>query len=1234
MAQHRRTSRLAIALLTVLTLLLGLLPGFAERVSAAELISLSRSDFVIGYPPTTVTLTGTDLYKFRSDTRVYLFDSRNQDTNAIAGVQVVDSKHLNFTLQPGLASGKYTMLIVSYTQTTVNLNVLTSYDPTNITVTPGANDDIRVDWNDPSALEINDIVIQYSLIDQNSYVSPVHVPRGVGTYTIKNLPNNKTYKIMIYATKTNGSRTDGVELTNGGLGYKAVDTTPPGDITNLNVSTIPNGFVLNWRDPINPDYPTNPALSDLSLITVQYAEHGTTNWSDGFVVAKGVQTATLSPMNTAKRYDFRFTKLDVNGNWNYQVDNHNGYGYTADIVPPSDVSQLRVSVASDTSAYITWYDPTATDFHHVNFYLKSPLSPDWILVGRADKGLQNFQLNGLTPGIDYTLKATSVDQLGYETSGTQANTFRTNSLSDISDLTNVSIAQEVSGGLQMTWLSDAVSSVNFNRFKMYYAPVNSTNSADYKPTSLSNLGTKTASLRDMPRGLYQLDMRVVDSFGLMQSLKTYNNNSSGYYVSGTGSSLPTEVGNVKVLATDGSNLDVTWDAATSNGSHVEVFLAERSQFPSWRLLGKVDKRNQRFTATGLSSSKDYFFKLVVFDSARNVESPGVIYDNSGYGYNIIGGDRYAPHEVTEAGANVYMNSLVISYTEPTDTDFNLANVYVQKMNSTDSINPVAVVRGSNGTTIRDLVPGALYTVRITTVDNYGNESTGINLNNNGAGYLIGSGSNQPSNEVRNAIAIPNTTSMTVRFSDPVNNDYAKTLVAIKKVGDTSYSSERFVNKGTNETIFTGLDSNQSYQVRLITMTSSGKASTGLDLGGANGISMIPISNVFLANVTPGVNRLNVSWSDPTTTTPTAIAVEVMANGKTSWSEPQYADPGTGFLVLNGLSDSQSYKVRITALRNEIGSPSILLDASNNTGSGPGFTPRDVGIAAAPSHLQQGSSNDTQVVTVVGRNTQMSGILQSDVTLYDQNNGILPNAVKQTTLYSSTRLDVRLTRNLNPGVYTLKVHTGSNGDLTTQITVQSDAPKSEISSLSTPEVTYSSSSFTMTLKGSGFTSNSRIIVDNRSPLAPSSYDDKTLTFMMPSGLLPGVHKVAVSTDGITTVPMNFTVHPFKSSIGFLNVPAMRNGTYHGEWNISNMDPNARTAKVILIIRRNGEFVEQQEQSLSFIGYESKKIKLDFGGANTPYANGPTQSISVQAFIVDANTQTPLSIPSVYRTELNL
>jgi hypothetical protein len=184
------------------------------------------------------------------------------------------------------------------------------------------------------------------------------------------------------------------------------------------------------------------------------------------------------------------------------------------------------------------------------------------------------------------------------------------------------------------------------------------------------------------------------------------------------------------------------------------------------------------------------------------------------------------------------------------------------------------------------------------------------------------------------------------------------------------------------------------------------------------------------------------------------------------------------------------------------------------------------------------------------------------------------------------------------------------------------------------VNYGYTAFTLSINGDGFTSDSRVNLDNNAPIRPLSADRKLLTFTVPAGLQPGTHKITVTTNNNTTLPVQFTVHPFKSQYGSLTTPSVRNGLYRGEWVVSNMDPNARSAKVLLIIRRNGEFVETQESTLAFNGYESKRIKLDFGGVNTPYSTGPTQSLSIQAFVIDANNGTPLAEPAVYTVNLNL
>ena len=112
-----------------------------------------------------------------------------------------------------------------------------------------------------------------------------------------------------------------------------------------------------------------------------------------------------------------------------------------------------------------------------------------------------------------------------------------------------------------------------------------------------------------------------------------------------------------------------------------------------------------------------------------------------------------------------------------------------------------------------------------------------------------------------------------------------------------------------------------------------------------------------------------------------------------------------------------------------------------------------------------------------------------------------------------------------------------------------------------------------------------------------------------------------------------VHAFTAK-GSLTAPSMRNGAYRADVQVTNLDINQRSAKVIVVVRRNGLFMETKEFDQSFSGYENKSLKFDFGGTNTPYADGPTNNITLQVFVVDSYQSSPLAEPGLYSQELNL
>lgn len=1228
MVQHRRPSRtrLPLVLLTVLTLLFTLFPSIPvpdkAAASSADL-TLSQSILSVGYPTVTLTITSSNLFPLRNDTQLTLYDTQGRRySQSIADVKVIDKNRLTFTLQPGLQQGDYKILVASYTNQTVGLSILTGYDPTNVIITPGSDLDIRLDWQDPNAKDISNIVIQYGPIDQPYYPYTATASLGDKHIILRNqLEHGKAYKIKIYTQKADLSTTLGVEYTNNGLGYKVADTTPPKDLTDLRVTSVQNGFQLNWTDPADPD---------LDLITVQYAEHGTTNWQGNAVVSKGVQTVEFRQMNTAKRYDFRFIKTDKYGNWSYQIDTHDGYGYTFDTAPPARVTGLSASAQSDSSAQITWTDPSTEDFHHANVYLRQENSSKWVSIGRADKGAQSFKAAGLAANIRYETKVTAVDNFGNESEPlTTRFTVKTTDLSYLTSPSVLKIAQEAQGGLELKWETDAVSSVDYSLFKVYYARIGEEGNMDnFYMVPLTNKTNKSAILRDLASGTYALQLRLFDSHGIEQVIgSTFTNGGHGYYVSGNNSHLPRELAEVRILAHEGRTLLVTWNAASTDGTHVEVSYAQRSSSPDWQLAGRVDKRDQRLLLPDLSTDRNYFLRLVVVDQNRNDrQSLGVIYDNSGYGYNVLGGDTYPPREVQDASAAVSLNTVAITYTEPSDPDFDNVNIYVYKTGTTGSIQKVNVSRGSGGANLRDLIAGATYSFRITTVDTYGNESSGITLDNDGQGYLIQE-SGLSLNEVRNGLLIPQGDKLTVRFQDPLNADYTRAVIYLKKRGEASSTRSETAHKGTNEVTFYNLENNQQYLVRIVTYGKDNKPSNGVLLGGDNGISLHPIPQPSNAKVTLGDNRLTVTWDEPANKTYTSVRAEVKTLNGPSWFEPLHVQPGTNKAVFHGLSNELTYTVRLTAVVNDTGSAAVDL-----TRSGQGYRPSEAGLYASPFQIERAASG-TRTVTIHGTNTGFTWSNQTTVKLYNRKGIDVSYRIENIGNISSDKMEVRIDRTLEAGRYQLAVTTPNSGELRTWIEVTDHAPTLTLDGANITTAVHGNTQIAVTLNGTGFTTSTMVRIDENSEVKPSYQSSGQLRVTLPAGLLPGTHKITVNNGDTVSKPIAFTVYPFESALS-LNTPNSRTGSYRSELTVQNRDSYSRDARIFVLIRRNGLIVETKEYTEKIGGYQSKSITLDFGGNNTPYADGPTHNISIQAYVVDTYSQTPLTDPIVLSKELNL
>ena len=181
------------------------------------------------------------------------------------------------------------------------------------------------------------------------------------------------------------------------------DTTAPGVVTlGRSPTVLSNGrAVVTWTDPTDFDF---------SHLLLSWTATGQTPGS--LRVNKGTETATITGLADGAVYSITAQSVDTTGN---PSRSGGAVMVTADAAVPA-VTGIS-AVASISGAIVTWTDPTASDFSHVNITWDPPGGTLTQPV-RVSRGTQRAILAGLTGGTQYTVTATSVDTLGNQGTAT------------------------------------------------------------------------------------------------------------------------------------------------------------------------------------------------------------------------------------------------------------------------------------------------------------------------------------------------------------------------------------------------------------------------------------------------------------------------------------------------------------------------------------------------------------------------------------------------------------------------------------------------------------------------------------------------------------------------------------------------------------------------------------------------------------------------------------------------
>lgn len=448
-------------------------------------------------------------------------------------------------------------------------------------------------------------------------------------------------------------------------------------------------------------------------------------------------TVDLSTTTVGDIVYYRFEATDKAGN----VTTTDYYTVTVDKQPPGEVTNLAVTAPPEGGKLVLiWADPTDADYVQANVYYQTLPDGTWNNAGSAPKGQQTFTISDLDPSgaIKYAVKVTTVDGFGNESQGvTDSNNGQGYAAKDVkspAEVSNLKVTVVPAGGaLNLEWTNPA--DADYEGAKVYFRKL-----AD---TSWTYSGTVTGAVYqhqivDLVNGEpYAVKVTTFDVYDNESPGVVDDNNGQGYVPTDT--QAPGEVTGAQAWApAEGGWIIVSWiDPADIDLNHVNVYMRVKGS-TDWGTPVAVEKGVGycEFGNLDRTGATKYEFKVSVVDALRN-ESQGVELNNNGQGYTAK--DQVPPSDVAQATVSIPAQggSLEVRWTDPGDADLHHVNVYCRPIGTTGDTwgLPQQVPAGAQQCVVTGLANGHAYEVKLTAVDDIGNESTGVLLNNNGQGYL-------------------------------------------------------------------------------------------------------------------------------------------------------------------------------------------------------------------------------------------------------------------------------------------------------------------------------------------------------------------------------------------------------------------------------------------------------------------------------------------------------------------
>jgi len=365
---------------------------------------------------------------------------------------------------------------------------------------------------------------------------------------------------------------------------------------------------------------------------------------------------------------------------------------------------------------------------------------------------------------------------------------------------------------------------------------------------------------------------------------------------------PDEVSDVSVISGHGK-LTITWTDPVDEDLSKIYITGEGDT-----VVGAVyvDAGVGNHTFTGLENGVTYEFRISTIDQSGNM-SKGVVISG------MPEADTIPPGEVSNLSVISGHGKLTITWTDPTDED--LSKIYITGEDFT-VIDAVYVDKGVGSYTFTGLENGVTYDFRISTIDEYGNMSSGVTISGTPEADTT------PPGEVRDAKVTAGVLQLKITWTDPDDEDLDK--IYISGAGKTVVEAV-YVDAGVGSYTYTGLNPDVTYEFRISTIDKYGNESVGVTVSGTPQAAdpgeepeepgeepedTTPPAEVSNASVTSGNGQLTITWTDPSDEDLSKIYI---SGAGTTVIEAVYVDKGVQQYRLTGLTNGTTYQLRIQTI---------------------------------------------------------------------------------------------------------------------------------------------------------------------------------------------------------------------------------------------------------------------------------------------------------------------------------